>query len=179
MYSFTQSFIKYLLDPYVSAMCPVLEIQEWIISCLVGKIDIQQSPCCVTSTFIGENTVPAPWENLNVVPVYNDWMARWEESPKKAEKAWSETSPGQESFLRKGGTVSEAAEQPTQKMSIKCSKDLKTRFLVSLWRAMSMEQVWFGVCRSNLWVNHQSLVQGLLTIQKVTVISDDAKIKKL
>lgn len=123
--------------------------------------------------------MPAPWENLNVEPVYKDWTARQEESAKKAEKAWSETSPGQESFLRKGGTVSEAAEQSTQKMSMKCSMDLKTRFLVSLWRAMSMEQVWFGVCRSNLWVNHRSLVQGLLTIQKVTVISDDAKLKKL
>ena len=75
--------------------------------------------------------------------------------------------------------MSQAAEQSTQKMSMKCSMDLKTRFSVSLWRAMSMELVGFGVCRSNLWVNHQSLVQGLLTIQKVTVISDDAKIKKL
>lgn len=62
--------------------------------------------------------------------------------------------------------MSAAAKDSTRTKNEMCSMDLETRrLLVSLLRAVSTKWAGFGVYRSKMWINHRSLMQGLLKIQ--------------
>lgn len=70
--------------------------------------------------------------------------------------------------------MSQTAEQSTQKISTQCSMDLKTRFLMS----SSEQRQWSRLgCVEQPVGKPPNPCVGITYIQKVTVISDDAKIR--